>query len=191
MIGGEVLVMLEGNRKQMSQWQKEIIQATQKKRVSKETVEKIMDSTTGEVLQERFVQQIYQDKEPNYVKLYIDNLILLNGLPKGTTDTIMELLKYMSYENTIILNSYIKKEIAQSLGFKTVQSLDNNINKLVKKGILDRIGRGTFRANAFLFGKGDWNDIKQIRFEIVFGENGIEQKADFEYREEVASTSEK
>lgn len=173
---------------QMAEWKKELIQANQKKRVSKETIEKILDFSTGEVMQERFVQQVYQDKEPNYVKLYIDNLILLNGLPKGTTDTIMELLKYMSYENTIILNSYIKKEIADSLGFKTVQSLDNNINKLVKKGILSRIGRGTYRANAFLFGKGDWNDIKQIRFEIVFGENGIEQKADFEYKnDEVAS----
>lgn len=190
MIGGEVVAVAEMNRTRMSDWQKEILQANQKKRVSKETLEKILDSSTGEVLQERFVQQVYQDKEPNYVKLYIDNLILLNGLPKGTTDTIVELLKYMSYENTIVLNSFIKKEIAESLGFKTVQSLDNNINKLVKKGILDRIGRGTFRANAFLFGKGDWNDIKQIRFEIVFGKNGIEQKASFEYNEEVASSSE-
>ncbi|MDA6151147.1 hypothetical protein OSK18_27010, partial [Escherichia coli] len=132
--------MAEMSRKRLSDWQKEIIQANQKKKVSKETIEKVLDSSTGEVLQERFVQQVYQDKEPNYVKLYIDNLILLNGLPKGTTDTIVELLKYMSYENTIVLNSFIKKEIAQSLGFKTVQSLDNNINKLVKKGILDRIG---------------------------------------------------
>lgn len=187
MIGGEVLAVSE---KRISDWQKEIIQASQKKKVTKETIEKILDSSTGEILQEKFVQQIYLDKEPNYVKLYIDNLILLNGLPKGTTDTIMELLKYMSYENTIVLNSFIKKEIAESLGFKTVQSLDNNINKLVKKGILDRIGRGTFRANAFLFGKGDWNDIKQIRFEIVFSENGIEQKANFEYNQEVASSSE-
>lgn len=177
-------------RQNLSDWQKQLIQADQKKRVSKETIEKVLDTSTGEILEERFVQQVYQDKEPNYVKLYIDNLILINGLPKGTTDTIMELLKYMSYENTIVLNSYIKKEIAESLGFKTVQSLDNNINKLVKKGILHRIGRGTFRANAFLFGKGDWNDIKQIRFEIVFGKNGIEQKANFEYNEEIASSSE-
>jgi hypothetical protein len=185
------MAMVEEKRRvSISDWQKQLIQADQKKKVSKEIIEKVLDSSSGEILQEKFVQQVYLDKEPNYVKLYIDNLILLNGLPKGTTDTIMELLKYMSYENTIILNSYIKKEIANTLGFKTVQSLDNNINKLVKKGILDRIGRGTFRANAFLFGKGDWNDIKQIRFEIVFGENGIQQKADFEYKDEAASSKE-
>ena len=166
----------------MKDWQKQIIQAHQKKRVTKETVEKTVDLTTGEIVTEKFIQEGWSDKEPNYVKLYIDNLILLNGLPKGTSDTIFELLKYMSYENTIILNSFIKKEIANSLGFKTIQSLDNNINKLVKKGIIERIGRGTYRANAFIFGKGDWNDIKQIRFEIVFGENGIGQKADFEYK---------
>lgn len=167
--------------KKMKDWQKKIIQADQKKKVSKEVLEKFTDPDSGEVLVEKYFQQSYVDREPNYVKLYIDNLILLNGLPKGTTDTIMELLKYMSYENTIILNAYIKKTIANNLGFKTVQSLDNNINKLVKKGIIERIGRGTFRANAFLFGKGDWNDIKQIRFEILFGENGVEQKAHFDY----------
>jgi len=168
----------------MADWQKEILQANQKKRVTKEIIEKWTDPATGQILQEKFVQEIYPDKEPNYVKLYIDNLILINGLPKGATDTVVELLKYMSYENTIVLNAYVKKEIANSLGFKTVQSLDNNINKLVKKGILERIGRGTYRANAFLFGKGDWDNIKQIRFEIVFGQNGIEQKADFEYKED-------
>lgn len=171
----------------MQDWQKKLVHSNEKKRVTKETIERTVDQQTGEYLKERFVQDIYVDKEPNYIKLYIDNLILLNGLPKGTTDTIIELLKYMSYENTIVLNAYIKKTIADTLGFKTVQSLDNNLNKLVKKGVLERLGRGTYRANAFLFGKGDWNDIKQIRFEIIFGKNGIEQRAEFEYNEEVAS----
>lgn len=168
----------------MKDWQKKIIQANEKKRVSKEVVEKTIDFSTGEVMSEKFVQESWTDKEPNYVKLYLDNLVLLNGLPKGTSDTLFELLKYMSYENMIILNPYVREKIANALNFKTVQSLNNNLNKLVKNGILENIGRGTYRANPFLFGKGDWNDIKQIRFEVVFGENGIEQKTDFEYKKD-------
>lgn len=168
----------------MQDWQKKIIQANEKKRVSKEVVEKTVDFSTGEIMSEKFVQESWTDKEPNYVKLYLDNLVLLNGLPKGTSDTLFELLKYMSYENMIILNPYVREKIANALNFKTVQSLNNNLNKLVKNGILENIGRGTYRANPFLFGKGDWNDIKQIRFEVVFGENGIEQKTDFEYKKD-------
>lgn len=174
----------------MKDWQKKIIQANEKKRVSKEVTEKTVDFTTGEVVTEKFVQEGWTDKEPNYVKLYLDNLVLLNGLPKGTSDTLFELLKYMSYENMIILNPFVREKIANALNFKTVQSLNNNLNKLVKNGILENIGRGTYRANPFLFGKGDWNDIKQIRFEVVFGENGIEQKADFEYKNDNQETQE-
>ncbi|MNG04628.1 hypothetical protein D3C84_877730 [compost metagenome] len=87
----------------------------------------------------------------------------------------------MTYENEIVLNAYKKKEIAAELGFNSVQSLNNNINKLVKEKIMFRKGTGTYVMNAFLFGRGNWEDIKKIRLELVYEEGVLRQKANFEY----------
>ncbi|MEB9552340.1 hypothetical protein P4J22_23490 [Bacillus cereus] len=56
--------------------------------------------------------------------------------------------------NMIILNSFIKKKMAEELRYKTVQVLNNNINKLVNAEILFRHGTGTYRVNARYFGRG-------------------------------------
>ena len=42
----------------------------------------------------------------------------------------------MSYDNMIILNSFIKTNGTRTRGYKTVQVLNNNINKLVNAEIL-------------------------------------------------------
>ncbi|WP_456303280.1 hypothetical protein, partial [Xenorhabdus doucetiae] len=72
-------------------------------------------------------------------------IVALNNLPKGLDKVINVLLKTMSYDNMIILNSFIKKQMAQELGYKTVQVLNNNINKLVNAEILFRKGTGTYQ----------------------------------------------
>lgn len=96
----------------------------------------------------------------------------------------------MAYDNIIVLNAYIKKQMAEELGFNTVQSLNNNINKLVKEGIMIRKGTGTYEMNPFLFGRGSWDNIKKIRFQVIFEEGKISQKADFDYKDEVAISHE-
>ncbi|MBD2794797.1 hypothetical protein, partial [Xenorhabdus szentirmaii] len=84
------------------------------------------------------------------------DIIALNDLPKGLDKVINVLLKVMSYDNMIILNSFIKKQMAEELGYKTVQVLNNNINKLVNAEILFRKGTGTYQVNARYFGRGHW-----------------------------------
>lgn len=70
----------------------------------------------------------------------------------------------------IFINGYVKANIVQALSLKTTQSIDNAITKLVKGNILKRISRGTYRANPYLFGKGDWQDIARLRLEINYDE---------------------
>ncbi|MHA4186410.1 replication/maintenance protein RepL, partial [Bacillus cereus] len=100
------------------------------KKVSKVTKNKIIDINTGEIQEEEEIINAYIDKEPDYVKIYLKDIVALNDLPKGLDRVINVLLKVMSYDNMIILNSFIKKQMAQELGYKTVQVLNNNINKL-------------------------------------------------------------
>lgn len=173
----------------LKEWQKEIIGDTKKKKVSKE-VQETVTNDDGEKLFQKHIQESYVSKEPDYVKVYLDNILLINNLPSGIQKTLNVLLKRMAYDNIVVLNAYIKKQMAQELGFSTVQSLNNNINKLVKEGIMSRKGTGTYEMNPFLFGRGSWDNIKQIRFEVIFEEGKISQKADFDYKDEVASTRE-
>ncbi|HDR4949177.1 TPA: replication/maintenance protein RepL, partial [Bacillus cereus] len=76
------------------------------KKVSKVTKSKIIDVNTGEIQEEEEIIDAYVDKEPDYVKLYLKDIIALNDLPKGLDKVINVLLKTMSYDNMIILNSF-------------------------------------------------------------------------------------
>jgi hypothetical protein len=157
------------------------------KKVSKVVRSKIVDINTGEIQQEEEVIDAYVDKEPDYVKLYLKDIVALNDLPKGLDRVINVLLKTMSYDNMIILNSFIKKQMTEELGYKTVQVLNNNINKLVNAKILFRKGTGTYQVNARYFGRGHWNDIQEIRLQQNYSEKGRDFKADIIYKSEEKS----
>lgn len=152
------------------------------KKVSKVTKIKIIDVNTGEIQEEEEIIDAYVDKEPDYVKLYLKDIIALNDLPKGLDKVINVLLKTMSYDNMIILNSFIKKQMTEELGYKTVQVLNNNINKLVNAEILFRKGTGTYQVNARYFGRGHWHDIQEIRLEQIYSSKGRDFKTEITYK---------
>lgn len=153
------------------------------KRVSKLIKNKVTDISTGEVVEEHEHVEGYTEKEPDYVKLYLRDIIALNDLPKGLDRVINVLLKTMSYDNMIILNSFVKKQMAEELGYGSVQVLNNNINKLVNSQILFRKGTGTYQVNALYFGRGHWNDIKEIRLKQSYSENGRNVEAEIVYKD--------
>ena len=153
------------------------------KKVSRVITNKITDLNTGEITQEEELIDAYVDKEPDYVKLYLKDIVALNDLPKGLDRVINVLLKTMSYDNMIILNSFIKKQMTEELGYKTVQVLNNNINKLVNSEILFRKGTGTYQVNALYFGRGHWNDIQEIRLQQRYSEKGRDFKTEIIYKE--------
>jgi hypothetical protein len=167
----------------LQEWQKHLIGDNQKKKIKKEIKETITNED-GEKLHQKHIEEAYISKEPDFIKVYLDNILLINNLPSGIQKTLNVLLKRMAYDNVVVLNAYIKKEMAKELNFKTVQSLNNNINKLVKEGIMFRKGTGTYEMNPFLFGRGTWENIKKIRFEVIFEDGKVSQKADFDYEEE-------
>ncbi|MEW4071075.1 hypothetical protein [Bacillus thuringiensis] len=53
------------------------------KKVSKVTKSKIVDINTGEIQEEEEIIDAYVDKEPDYVKIYLRDIVALNDLPKG------------------------------------------------------------------------------------------------------------
>ena len=131
-----------------------------------------IDYTTGEVKETTVVKRFKGD-EPNYIKIYLSDISYLHGLPTTTSDILQELLKYVTYgTQEIMLNAVAKKRIAETTGI-AMQTLNNKLQELLKVGILDRIAVGTFVLNPYLFGKGDWRTINELRnknihLEIVY-----------------------
>ncbi|MEK4750939.1 MULTISPECIES: replication/maintenance protein RepL [Bacillales] len=154
------------------------------KKVSKVITNKVTDIITGEIKHEEQLIDAYVDKEPDYVKLYLKDIVALNDLPKGLDRVINVLLKTMSYDNMIILNSFIKKQMTEELGYKSVQVLNNNINKLVNAKILFRKGTGTYQVNALYFGRGHWHEIQEIRLQQHYSSKGKNFKAEIIYKED-------
>jgi len=153
-----------------------------------------VDLETGKAIEstEQRERTVKVEQEPNFIKLYLQDICKLNDIPKTGSKLLNELLKYTSYDNKILLPSAIKKEIAKKLD-TTVGTLDNALSKLTKKEILRREGTGVYILNPFFFGKGKWTDIKKIRAEWEYGVEGraltnveIEQEIGEEVKEVVA-----
>jgi len=131
----------------------------------------IENKETGEITETSTTKTFQAESEPNYIKLYIEDISYLNKLPKGMDSLIYELIKYINYQNEIILNSHIKKKIAERIG-KGERHINNSITKLVKHEILIRIDRGVYQINSYIFGKGSWKDIikhrKSLKLEVFY-----------------------
>ncbi|EKQ5825854.1 hypothetical protein P5776_004390 [Vibrio parahaemolyticus] len=102
--------------------------------------------------------------EPDFIKLYLKDVVTLKGIQPANKDILYCLLKLMRYENYVIsITKYDKTIICKELGLKRVQQVDNAITSLKKAGILfpivDENGKkeqGAFEVNPYLFGKGKW-----------------------------------
>lgn len=140
------------------------------KNVIKETV---TDSGTGEVLAETVTRQAIRKRppEPQYVKFYIDDLILINELPTKSSSILWELVKLTAWGNKIILNGAIKKDICARLDIK-MSTLNNALSNFVKKEILYRLDTGIYMPNPYLFARGDWEYIDDLRLIVDYKPDG-------------------
>ena len=152
-----------------------MIMAMEKKKIVMQVEE--VDRETGEVLKTQHTYTI--PKEPDYVKLYLDTLGTFTnneGLDKSLNDLLLATLKRMTYateEQVVIMNSYIKKAIAEECG-KSVKRLEQALTIWVKEKIMIRVGRGVYKVNPYIFGKGDWREIYNIRATFDFANGTVD-----------------
>jgi len=141
-------------------------QSTQKK-IVQQTV--AVDYDTGEVKQETNVLRLPQ--EPAFIKLYLDDILYYHDMPRGLNPILQVFLRNMNWENRLILNMAVKKRMAESIKL-SVSSIDNAITKFVKGNILIREDKGLYLFNPYLFGKGSWEAIQEIRLNITYNLDG-------------------
>lgn len=131
-------------------------------------------SADGEKLEEIKAITFNYGKEPDYIKVYLDNIMFLAEISGWIGKIMYELIKSVSYADKgqfLIVNAGYKRILAENLGIKP-QSVTNAINQLAKKGILIRKESGVFLLNPQYFGKGDWKDISKIRYEVELNAQG-------------------
>ena len=133
-----------------------------KKKINQIREVETVDLETGAV--DRILTDIsYKiEAEPAYIKLYLADILYLNDLQTNQAGLLLALLQKMNYDNQIVLNAALKREIAEKLNIST-GTLDNNLSKFCKGKILKRQDRGIYIANPHLFGKGTWHEIAQSR----------------------------
>lgn len=140
----------------------------------------VVDNETGEVLGEKVLKRrIVKDSlEPDFVKLYIRDIINLANIDLKTTrvDILYMLLTYMDYHNEILINKQRKSDICESCSIK-VDYLNKILQDFLQCQILfrryDKQGemiRGMFIANPHFFGRGKWEDIYNLQLTIKYDE---------------------
>lgn len=147
------------------------------------SIQKQIINEDGEILRSEEEKTINWGSEPNYVKLYLDNILYLSDLPKGLNSVLASLLKRMSYGNQLVINAALKRQIAEEIGL-SVSSINNAITKFVKGNLLERIDTGLYLVNPHLFGKGEWKNIAKIRLNVTFDSRGKTMMAEIERLEE-------
>jgi hypothetical protein len=136
---------------------------------------------TGDITEVQDNYKIKIAQEPDYIKLYLNTLLTFKDLPKQMSSVLFQLLKLMGYADPeckfggqlISLTAFQKKQIIERLGIQP-NTLDQHISKLVKSGIIRRVGYGTYQANPNMFGRGEWLDIKAIKATFNFNTGTVE-----------------
>ncbi len=114
------------------------------------------------------------EKEPPYVKLYLEDIGRLNNLSGSEQKVLNELVLSMGYNNVVPSYKPVKEMIAAKIGMQ-YNTLDKAIKELNRKGILIRKARGLYIMDPNLFGRGQWKDVQKIRMIIEYGTDGTKK----------------
>ncbi len=136
----------------------------------KEVVD-VRDDGTGEIIESKRQEISQFEKEPPYVKIYLEDIGKLNGLNNSEQKILNELVHNMGYGNIIPSYKPVKEMMAKKINMP-YNTLDKGIKELNKKGILIRKARGLYVMDPNIFGRGTWSDIKKIRMVIDYNEDG-------------------
>jgi len=143
-----------------------------KRKLTKTEVTETIDKETGEIVIEGTKSISFLiDKEPEYVKLYLEDVSRLKDIPAGMNKVLFELIKGIGYNGIIMAYKPVKDIMCANMGI-SVSYLNKCINEFYKKGIFIRYARGVYIADPNLFAKGSWSNIQHLRLIINYNTDG-------------------
>ena len=123
------------------------------------------------MLNQTIVTSSIVPREPDYVKLYLDDIKRFYELNNSESKVLNGLLRYMSYNNVVVLLKPIKDMICAELRMP-INTFNKSIDNLFKQNILIRMHKSVYLIDPSLFGKGKWEDIHSIRLSITYDQSG-------------------
>lgn len=129
---------------------------------------KSVDNATGEVTNTTSRKLSKVKRTPDFIMLFTKHVAFLEHLLKGETAVLSEILsKYVGIENLLNMSPAIRAAITRKLEVDK-SYVNKAISGLVKKEIIIKDQDGLAYLNPHLFGKGNWEDVNQLRHEIAY-----------------------
>lgn len=136
-----------------------------------------IDTETGEKKGSRSVKSSVVYGEPDFVKLYVEDMLMLMRLSPSHLKLVMWLSRRLTYADDevglcVSLSTALKKLCVEQIGMASVAVLDNALWALNKAGVIKRLGVGLYQLNPYFVGKGNWADVSRIRVTIDYDSLG-------------------
>lgn len=149
----------------------------------------VVISPDGEVLSQNNARDIMIDKEPPYIKVYIDSLCIFNGISIALSPILLAFSRHMTFANNdspnfrhiVRTDAMTRQDVAQRCNIS-----DSRVKQAIKelvtaeafipiKKVDGKIRRGVYYVNPWMIAKGEWADIKKLRgeFEFISGAIGV------------------
>ncbi len=152
-----------------------------KKAVSVERNTTIVDMQTGEVVRDVQERTYLFDKEPEYIKIYVNTMLAFNGVDVSLAPYLIAFCRHMTYANsanreyrcTVRTDSLVREDVAETLHVSD-RAVYSAIRKLVEAGIFiplvirGKKKRGIYFVNPWVVSKGEWKDINRLRSSFEF-----------------------
>lgn len=159
-----------------------------KKSVKKEVFHEVLESTinyeTGEIKEETTTIRTVVEREPDYIKLYVDMICVFNEIESSFSKVILECSKYINYADDkhggiLEMTSFRKQNIADACNV-SVSRISQAITTFIKKKIFipylkpnGKKQRGVFIVNPYIIARGKWDNIKKLRATFDFMDKRI------------------
>lgn len=69
----------------------------------------------------------------------------------------------------IVVNTYVKKEIAKKAGLRSPGPVGSGLNKFVEYDLLTCVENGVYRFHPAYFGSRPWAEVQEMRIQKCFG----------------------
>lgn len=91
------------------------------------------------------------ESNPDFEKVrsFLEDLLILHSVSKNMAFLLFEMIPYLNPRDNIIVNAYLKKELAMKTGMSK-GTIDNAITKLNEVGLFERLDRGTYAFHPVL-----------------------------------------
>jgi hypothetical protein len=142
-----------------------------KEKVLFSSTREIVNTSTGEIISTEKLTHAVVEKEPPHVKIYLEDIARINNLPPAAAKVLNLLIQNMGYNNMVPMLKPFKEVICNALEIK-MNTLDKVISELKEKQILHPFARGLYILDPYLFAKGRWENIKNLRLIIEYDNNG-------------------